>query len=1376
MSDSTRFPVVGIGASAGGLEAFSELLKNLPNNTGMAYILVQHLDPNYKSKLAELLARVSSMPVYEIKDNMDVKKNKIYVIPPKNYLEIKNGVLKLILQKNLHEQDTIDRFLESLADDQQNYAIGIVLSGNGADGTKGLANIKLKGGITFSQVESTAKFPGMPHNANANGSVDFSYTLSMIAKELINISKRHTHGFLTRKSPDISNPDGRDLVKIFEIIKHNTNVDFTYYKHNTIRRRIHRRMGLNKITSLNSYAEFLEKSPTEVDSLYNDLLICVTHFFRDPQVFKYLKDHIFPKIVKNKEAHEFIRIWVPGCATGEEVYSLAISLLEYLGENINNYPIQIFGSDISDDAIQKARAGIYPENILTDVSNPRLAKYFIYLNGYYQINKTIRDMCIFAKQNVATDPPFSRLDLISCRNLLIYLEPILQKRVLPIFHFALNKNGYLMLGSSESIGENSNLFTSESKKYKIYTKIQSNKKLHFIFNDTDISIQKMKSVEKRKNKTLNELVSPVANLQKEADKVILQKYAPSGVVVNSNFEVLHFRGDISHYLTYPSGRASLNLLKMIREELFIDLSTALKTAKNENHPVHKRGLLIENNGKVFTINIHVNPLPSESIHDRLFLVLFENASESLTELDNNQETVSQLSKKDTITQVKKLKQELARTRGHLQATIEELELGNEKLQAANEEILSNNEELQSVNEELETSKEELQSTNEELTTVNEEVLTRNSEIALINNDLNNLITSVKLPIIMLDENLRIRMFTPLAEKEFYLDSISIGRPIGNFRQTLKVPNLEDLVYEVQNTGKTKEIEIQNKDGHWFLMRLLPYHTEKNKYSGIVMTFIDIEAIKKGHEANEKLAAIVASSDDAIVGKDLNARITSWNKGAQKLYGYTLEEVIGKSITLLAPREKISETEEIMKKIKRGEKVDRFETTRVHKNGTVLNVSVTISPIKGSNGKIIGASIIARDITSRIRTEYNLKFLSEASKAFSSSLDFKSTLTNIAQLAVPKFADWCSITLKTNNGLEQVAIAHVDPQKAKWARELSKKNPPNPNDKSGVPNVLRTGKSEIYPFITDKLLIESARNENELNILRKLRLKSVMIVPLRIKKETIGAMTLISDESGHHYTEDDLAIAEEVAERAAVAIENANLFTEIKKAVNLRDEFISIASHELKTPITSLKMYAQLLPKQLQKGDEQELIRFFTKMDDQINKLTSLIGDLLNVSKLQHGKLDFYMEDFNLNDIVKETVETISATSNRHKIIVKGNIDRKIYGDRYRIYQVLTNLLSNAIKYSPQGREVIMELSSKKDFAQVTVQDFGIGIDKENQKKIFNQFYRVSSPEEKTYPGLGIGLFISKQIILRHHGTMSVESAKGKGSIFKFALPYQSNAN
>lgn len=585
--------------------------------------------------------------------------------------------------------------------------------------------------------------------------------------------------------------------------------------------------------------------------------------------------------------------------------------------------------------------------------------------------------------------------------------------------------------------------------------------------------------------------------------------------------------------------------------------------------------------------------------------------------------------------------------------------------------------------------------------------------------------------------------------------------------------MKSLAMIMRKRGATAsvEVEVKRKSGRWIWVEVIGTNLLTDPQVGaIVANFRDITERKQITQERARLASIVDSSDHAIISKTLEGHITSWNKAAEKLFGYSIKEATGKHISIIIPPQLRREEEAITRKLKKGIRIEHIESLRMKKDGSRVHISLSISPIKDSKRNIIGTSDIIRDITERKAIEFNTTFLAEASKILFSSLDYKTTLNNVAKLAVPKIADWCAVYMKKNKGVEIIALAHSNPKQIKVAQELFKKYPTDLNANAGVAGVLKSGKTEFYPVVTHEMIKKTAKNKEHLRLMETINFVSLIICPLIVHHHTAGTIIFVSSTQKKHFTKTDVSVAEELAHRAAIAIENASLYTDAQKAINLRDSFISLASHELKTPVTSLKMYTQALNRQFEKRGDTNLQSYFEKIDQQTDKLTRLVNDLLNVSKIQHGKLEFTFETININEVVKETVDALQEITRKHKIIIEGKIKEKVYADQYRIYQVLTNLLTNAVKYSPHADRIIVRLMSKKDEAVVTVQDFGIGIETNQQDKIFNQFYRVISPEEKTYPGLGMGLFISSEIIKRHGGSIIVESSIGYGSQFSFTLP------
>jgi len=998
-SRRASFPIVGVGASAGGLDAFTQLLKALGPGIGMAYVLVQHLDPSHDSALTELLAKATEMLVTQVTDATPVEPNHVYVIPPNVDMIISQGILRLTPRTETRGHHMpIDRFLRSLAEDQRSNAIGVILSGTASDGTLGLTAIKAEGGITFAQDEKSAKFDGMPRSAIAAGCVDFVLSPDAVGRELTRI---RTHPYLTPSSSSRTAdlmPDGDpQLENILYLLRTASEVDFSDYKAATVKRRILRRMALHKIGKLKDYVQFLRHHPAEVEALYEDILIKVTSFFRDPAAFEALKTEVFPSIVKHRLPEEPIRVWVPGCSTGEETYSQAIALLEFLSDRSADIPIQLFGTDLSQGGIEKARAGVYPESIAADVSPERLRRFFAKVEGGYRISKMIRDMCLYARQNLVQDPPFSRIDVISCRNVLIYLGPVLQNRIMPIFHYALKPRGFLMLGGSEGIvGTASDLFELMDRKHKIYCRKSTASGLHFDFSASQYSIE-TGNIASGKEAQKREGVVRLLDLRRETDHILLTKYAPVAVVINDDMEVLESRGHVGLYLELAPGRASFNVLKMAREGLLFDLQATINKAKTEKEgvPVRKEDIQVERNGELKNVNLEVTPFKVASNRERHFLILFEDSRPAggaeLAETMAGEAKLSKAGKeKRSDRQSSHLKQELVATKRYLHSLVEDKEASNEELQAANEEILSSNEELQSTNEELQTAKEELESTNEELHTVNEELHNRNFELTEANNDLVNLLSSVNIAMVILGRDLRIRRVTPGGGQRFGLILSDVGRPITNIRPSIDVPDLEQMILEVINTVSIKEREVQDGEGRWYSLRILPYKTLENTIEGAVLTLVDINDLKNNLEeikqSHDQLAAERAKLEEVLRQMPCGVMIAQAPSGMLLLANKQVEEILRHPFLDAADIEEYSQykafhlnkqpfqPEEwpLARSLTRGEVVTDEEIEYVRGDGTPVFLSVSSAPILDGQGHIIAAVATFFDLTHRKGTEEVLR--------------------------------------------------------------------------------------------------------------------------------------------------------------------------------------------------------------------------------------------------------------------------------------------------------------------------------------------------------------------------------------------------------------------
>jgi two-component system CheB/CheR fusion protein len=833
------FLVVGVGGSSGGLEAFREMLENVPPEPGICFLFVQHLQTGHKSLLVELLQKATPMTVLAAQEDLELKPDHVYVINPDTDMAIHNGRLVLTARagrRGLHMP--VDHLFRSLADDQKSRAVGVVLSGGGTDGTLGLNAIKAEGGITFAQDDKSARQDSMPRSAIAEGCVDYVLPPAEIAHQLIRIAR---HPYTVEGESADAADTAAVLDKILSVLRANTEVDFSRYKRSTILRRVRRRMALRGLETMADYLPLLQNDPAEVQNLYQDFLIRVTRFFRDEEVFTALNTAVFPALIQDRAANNPIRIWVAACSTGEEVYSLAIALLEFLGERHLTLPIKILATDVNESALIKARSGMFVDNIELDVSPERLRRFFAKVNGHYQISKVVRDLCVFSRHDLTNDPPFSHLDLVSCRNVLIYLDNSLQKRVLPVLHYALNPGGFLLLGSSETIGNFSELFSVVDQKYRIYSK---NGVLHPMMPLDFGSYVQASGLARRESQPIGTVSWSSLEVQKEADRIVLARYAPVGVVIDDNMIVLQFRGRTGPYLEPSPGTASLDLLKMLREGLLTEVRSAITRAKAESISVRRDHVPMRDKDRFRLVNIEIIPIKVPPSGARCFVVLFQDAPEPAEGPAPAAATPDEARQVLAEQHVQQLQQELSTTREYLQSLIEEHESACEELKSASEELLSSNEELQSTNEEMQTAKEETQSANEELATLNDELHHRNLDLAMVNNDLINLLSAVQIPIVLVSRDLRIRRFTPMAEKVLNLIPTDVGRPISDIKPNLSVSDLSERIAQVSDTLAPHEAEVQDTDGRMYVLRIRPYVTLDSKIDGASVTLLDVDSLKR----------------------------------------------------------------------------------------------------------------------------------------------------------------------------------------------------------------------------------------------------------------------------------------------------------------------------------------------------------------------------------------------------------------------------------------------------------------------------------------------------------------------------------------------------
>ena len=878
---------VGIGASAGGLEAIESFFTNMPPDSGMAFIVVQHLSPDYKSLMVELLSKKTAMPVHRAEDAMEVLANHIYLIPPKKNLTIFHG--KLLLSDQDHSRGInlpIDLFLRSLADDQAERAVAVILSGTGSDGMRGVRTVKENGGMVMVQSEESAKFDGMPRSAISTGLADFVLPPDQMPKQLQAFIK-HPYVTKTERSESLlSNEDG--LIRIFALLRERCKVDFTYYKPSTVVRRIERRMSINQVEDIRDYVTFILSNPSELTTLYRELLIGVTSFFRDQEAFDFVAANVLPDLFRNATSRE-IRFWVAACSTGEEAYSLAILARECLEQLGSNHDIKIFATDIDRDAIHYAAAGSYPESIAADLSPRILAKYFHKRDDNFQIARTIREMVVFAQHNLIKDPPFTNIDLISCRNVLIYFQPILQRKVFEFFNFSLAANGALFLGSSETTGDMASYFDVLDSKLKIFRSKGRLKPLSdtHIPTVTDTRFHEMKgqfAVARRASRATDE-----ERVMERFIEAASLDYIPLALVVNEQLEVQHIFGDAAGYFKLPSGKVVNDISKMAVKELAIPLATGIQKVFRQNQELRFSNIRISHYDGNRLVDMRIKPLPGKKEQDRLVAIFLSEVKKSGDTLDSGQLVQTYDLSKEAEDRMRDLEHELQFTRENLQATIEELETSNEELQATNEELLASNEELQSTNEEL-------QSTNEELFTVNAEFQNKIIELTELHNDLDNLLSATQIGNLLLDENMEVRRFSKRICDIFKLLDSDIGRPITHITHHLQNCDPIALIREVQTSSHQIELEVQTQDGRWRLMRIVPYAIGPRTFSGTVVSFVDINSLKLAQESAkevQQLFADVVHSSPALVWLADTSKGCIWfNEPWLAFTGRTMEQELG----------------------------------------------------------------------------------------------------------------------------------------------------------------------------------------------------------------------------------------------------------------------------------------------------------------------------------------------------------------------------------------------------------------------------------------------------------------------------------------------------
>ncbi len=1300
--------IVGIGASAGGLEALSDLIRELPDDLGLPYIVVQHLSPTHRSMMVPLLARETRMVVKDAEDGETPLPNVIYVTPTNWNIILKDGVIKLLVPgKTVLPKPSANTLFNSLAEEKGEDAIGVILSGTGSDGATGIAAIKAAGGFTFAQSPETAKYNGMPQAAISTGCVEWTLSCKAIAEEITAIAR--AHGLINRAAKQEENTPAT-MKGLMQMVYRHSKIDFSGYKEATLLRRVERRMVANRMNNLAAYVEFCHKNPDELNKLSKDIMISVTAFFRDRISFDGLRK-LMKDIIAGKQPGDEIRIWVPGCATGEEAYSIGILLSDLLGSKINDYRIQIFATDIDTDAMAVGRRGMFNESSLTEVSVETVSRYFTKKTSGYEIARPIRDMVVFARQDLVLDPPFLRLDLISCRNLLIYFQPQLQSRVMSIFHFALRPSCYLFLGKSESIVSQEHLFAPVSKEARIFRRIPSKEQVIPIpaFSSQDPAKQPSTLFQRGAHK-------PESKLQ----KALTETYAPPSVLINKNQDIIEVHGDMQNYLHIPSGKLEVGLTQLLRREWRTEVQTLVHHAEQKNTVAVGR---VRSNKKISEQNIQIEVHPVSSRDDqKLFMISFISLP---SQSDAKHKQISDQPPRSS----SELEDELLATREHLQTVIEELETSNEELQALNEETQAANEELQSSNEELEASNEELQSTNEELTTVNQELTVKGNELATLNNELENLQNSTGFSIVLLDKSLRVHRYNKEASNLFDFNVLSIGKEIDSiaplFTEVLGTARL------AMSDGMKRSQQLSFKGRHYDAT-CFPYTSQDHTVGGVIISLIDqtelIMAHKEIEAGRERVVAMMQNSPMNVSIKDPAGHYLFVNKAFEKSFGLKQQGIIGKTDTQIFPGHMSAPLEKLHFNVLHKKKLVETEEC-ISLNGQPHWFSFACYPIFDDKGLVMAVCIQSTDITERLLANEKLLKLSRAVENSPASVvitDKDGTIEYVNR----KFTEVTGYT----------------------AAEAIGKNP----------RILKSGvqTAEFYKGLWENILAGKTW-QGEITNRKKsgdIYVESALISPIRSENGKITHFVAVKEDiTQRKHTEQQL-------ELAMLAADAAN---------RAKSDFLANMSHEIRTPLnailglTNLCLQTELAQKQL-----DYLNKIHNSSKSLLNIIHDILEfSKIEAGKMDLEHIQFKLEDVLSN--VASIISTKAEEKGLEFLFeMPAALPSFLIGDPMRLGQVLINLASNAVKFTENG-EVVVRAEIEGETAnsirlRFSVSDTGIGMSEEQIGRLFHAFSQGDSTTTRKFGGTGLGLSISKQLVELMGGNIRVESSPGLGATFIFA--------
>jgi len=1291
--------IAGVGASAGGLESLEQFFRAMPDDTGLAFVVVQHLSPDHKSLMEELFTRFTKIPVREAKHHERVQPNHIYLLPPGKELEIADGRLEVTdRQQDRHLSFPIDRFLSSLAADCGQRAIAVILSGSGSDGSRGARRVQAQGGLVLVEDPEIASFDGMPKAAIETGIVDVVMSSPGLARALV---EHVTSGELPHGEA------ARVVEEVIALLRLRKRIDFDDYKRSTVYRRMLRRSRLAAAQDLGDYLRLLEQDGEELSALHHDLLIGVTNFFRDEAGFNTLARQIDELVRNPVEPERELRAWVAASATGEEAFSVAIMFDDAIRKSGSRRTFKVFATDIHEGALETAGAGIYAEDRLKGMSDERLAAHFkVRPDGRYQVNPEIRHRIVFAKHNLLTDTPFTNLDLVTCRNMLIYLRPQAQRRALASLSYGLRIGGLLFLGSSESPGELQPCFDAVSEQAKLYRKRVHSRGMHRPEVPTRVSMRGMRDVTRPRAEP---------NLLPTYD-ALLERFMPQGFLVSETRVLQECFNGSEALLRVPSRRLSTDFLDLVPDEVRLAVAGALARAARESGPVGYASIQWPTPGGAKHFALTAERLNAKNTESAFLVTVAENdlskpGPAPVSEMPMGSERVLSL------------EDELSRTRENLQATVEELEASNEELQATNEEMVASNEELQSVNEEL-------HSVNEELHTVNAEHQRKIAELSEVNRDTSHLLESIDVATLYLDGSLRIRKYTPLAASIFSLVEHDTGRLLESFNHPLVYPAFMDDVRRVRDGEGRVEHEVQSRDGRWYLARLLPYRVS-DAIDGVVVTLTDATALAAARFRARQLSSIVDSSADAIIGQDLEGVIRSWNTAAERLYGYTPEEAIGRDAAMLVPEGGRTELARILAEAGRGGHVINRAAQRLSKGGDVIEISTTVSPVRDAAGEITGVASIDRDVRAQRELE---RLLRESERKFAdlynNAPDMYMSLDVRSGRIVEHNATFRAVT---GYGAAEVEAMHALDLFATEAQDAVRQ----------VLASMRAGEA-----INDTALRIRRRDGTELDV----TLSSTAV--LDAKGAAIRTRSIMRDVTERRQAE------QKVLEAGA-----------------MREQFLAMVSHELRSPLHAVNAALQIIDSS--NASDAQRTRAEGVVRRQTKQMVRLVDDLLDVSRITHGKLVLERAPVDLIDVARSALEAASSSFSEKGVhLLTEGLDQQMmaFGDSGRLAQVFTNLLQNAIRFTPEGKRVLLRATRDALHARFEVIDDGRGIEQSDLQSIFQMFVQSRQGLARTEGGLGLGLTIAERIVAAHGGRIECTSpGLGRGATFTVTLPVDDRA-